>query len=179
MVERQSMLFIVLLFSSMVNSSTTTGNDDRLATVAAADCLCIHGHCDVQQNDTRCICDAGFVGLICDRCLARHFGAECQACECSEISYCVDGLEGDGSCLCQDGFTGPRCDERKATVMTVSMIAGFSGLLIGLTVGTAITGGLCVWWRRKKRRWKYRKVRDVWADDDDSGGRKAEQTPLK
>ena len=91
---------------------------------------CRHGTCTYLNNDTSCVCDAGWSGTDCSTalclangcthgscdlpnqctCMAGYYGANCSAaCTCAAQGVCSDGSTGTGACTCSHGYFGPTC----------------------------------------------------------------------
>ncbi|XP_063111536.1 stabilin-2 isoform X2 [Cavia porcellus] len=71
---------------------------------------------EMLSLDGQCLCNPGFNGTACELCLPRHFGPDCQPCNCSAHGQCDDGISGSGQCLCDSGWTGSSCDTHTAVV---------------------------------------------------------------
>ncbi|KAJ8333358.1 hypothetical protein SKAU_G00422540 [Synaphobranchus kaupii] len=74
----------------------------------------------VTGNGT-CVCEEGFTGFACHRCLNKKaYGEDCASeCKCLH-GECNNGPSGDGACYCKPPYTGPRCDQVSASCWTCS-----------------------------------------------------------
>ena len=72
---------------------------------------------DQRTNSTRCVCDAGFLGLICqDLCTMVGF-----AVECSQNGICAFDKRVNGTrCVCDIGFYGRYCNSNTTSAPTTA-----------------------------------------------------------
>ncbi|XP_022098801.1 stabilin-2-like isoform X2 [Acanthaster planci] len=72
-----------------------------------------HGECSQGIEGTgQCVCEEGFTGVACERCLPDRYGPNCEECQCTSHGQCVDGLSGTGRCFCDIDYMGTTCETR-------------------------------------------------------------------
>ncbi|KAK1157833.1 hypothetical protein AOXY_G24001 [Acipenser oxyrinchus oxyrinchus] len=68
--------------------------------------------CRPDPRNRICICKPNFEGVHCDQCIPRHFGLNCQPCQCSGPGVFDGGCNAEtGQCFCRSGFQGYLCDQ--------------------------------------------------------------------
>ncbi|MGH0150303.1 UNVERIFIED_CONTAM: hypothetical protein FKN15_045804 [Acipenser sinensis] len=68
--------------------------------------------CRPDPRNRICACKPNFEGVHCDQCIPRHFGLNCQPCQCSGPGVFDGGCNAEtGQCFCRSGFQGYLCDQ--------------------------------------------------------------------
>ncbi|XP_058846993.1 LOW QUALITY PROTEIN: laminin subunit alpha-5-like [Acipenser ruthenus] len=68
--------------------------------------------CRPDPRNRICVCKPNFEGVHCDQCIPRHFGLNCQPCQCSGPGVFDGGCNAEtGQCFCRSGFQGYLCDQ--------------------------------------------------------------------
>uniref|UniRef100_A0A4W4EY57 Stabilin 1 n=1 Tax=Electrophorus electricus TaxID=8005 RepID=A0A4W4EY57_ELEEL len=76
-----------------------------------------HGTCvDGDLGNGTCVCEEGYTGFACQKCLnVKAYGEHCSSvCSCVH-GECNSGPDGDGQCYCQPPYSGPKCDKVTAS----------------------------------------------------------------
>ncbi|KAM4651970.1 stabilin-1 [Discoglossus pictus] len=93
-----------------------------------------HGTCmDGIHGNGTCVCDEGFSGFTCNKCVDEAvYGPNCDSeCECVH-GICNSGQSGDGRCTCEAGYTGPKCD--KESLPCKALNCGLNSRCVGVGV---------------------------------------------
>uniref|UniRef100_A0A4W4EY81 Stabilin 1 n=1 Tax=Electrophorus electricus TaxID=8005 RepID=A0A4W4EY81_ELEEL len=78
-----------------------------------------HGTCvDGDLGNGTCVCEEGYTGFACQKCLnVKAYGEHCSSvCSCVH-GECNSGPDGDGQCYCQPPYSGPKCDKEGQNAM--------------------------------------------------------------
>jgi hypothetical protein len=82
--------------------------------------VCTHGRCTVvfdpqtQHQSSKCVCDDGWAGTLCDRCAADYVRMAYQCVNCSALcdakgGMCEKAADGSTTCKCRKGYAGRWC----------------------------------------------------------------------
>ena len=83
---------------------------------------CMNGHCN---QGGCCICDPGFTGSSCDRCILKDANGQCAP-TCSESLCSYHGVcNSHQACICHAGWTGAYCNVRACSLSSPNFVTTY------------------------------------------------------